>query len=729
MNAAGTAVPSTELVGFKGARVGALGRWLSGGAAVVLLLLATTFPLWQAKLNAPQYPGGLDMIAYGDRVTGDVSEINLLNHYIGMKPLKWNEIPERALWTPGLIAALIAAAVASISRNKLVRRILCTMLWLFPIGVILDIQFRLYQYGHDLDEEAALRVPKFTIWVFGPTKVWNFSTWAWPGIGLIFLLGAAAIVTFGPGIARRIQKGRATSATMAALLLLGVMAAPAMAQEVPHDHDAMIDSEAGPAPIKDAPEKEPEYRNAIHLDVDPSDDLQLVLADIPAGSHVVLAPGIYRGSFKITHPMTLVGERATLDGEGASSVLTISADDVHIEGLAVRNSAPGPVGSPAGIAVRGDDISLSDASVNDSYLGISVEGADGVRIEDSTVTGRGGGGLGDTEHAVSGSRARGTRADMAEGRGDGISLVNSKNVLVAGSSVIKTRDGVYLSFAKNVMLDGNVIADGRYGLHSMYSENLTVASNRVSDNVAGMVMMYGGEMLVIDNHVVDNTSASTGFGLLVKDVATLEAAKNVIEGNRVGIHVEGPPGGTPEGQRFVLNTVALNGVGVAVFPSAIATFSGNSFVENYVQVVPFGGKTAPRVSWVEMGAGNYWSNYRGFDEDDDGLGDTTHRESGLTSRMLDENPGLYALLGSPALGLATSSHERWAPSGVGIEDPLPLIEPHSPQVPALQETSDKSGAALWISLVVFGLAMIALIGGARPRGSVLRGRKLVDEIA
>lgn len=730
MNPTSAAAPSAESARLKGARVETLGRWLSGGVAVMFLLLATTMSLWQAKLNAPQYPGGLDMIAYGDRVTGDVSEINLLNHYIGMKPLKWNEIPERVLWTPALIAAVIAAVIAAISRNKVVRRVLCTFMWLFPVGVIADIQFRLYQYGHDLDEGAALRVPKFTIWVFGPTKVWNFETWTRPGIGLLLLLAAAAVVTFGPTIVPRLRTSEAAPAVMAALLLLGIMAAPAVAQEGTHDHHAMVeDLNSKDGPSKQEPEKERVYRHAIHLDVAAGDDLQKALEEVPLGSHVVLAPGTYLGSFEITRPLTLVGEGATLHGDGSGSVLTISANDVHIEGLVVAHSSPGPVGSPSGIAVRGDDVSLIGVSVTDSYIGISVQGADGVHIEDTTVTGRGGEDLGDTEHAVSESPAPGAREDMAEGRGDGIALVNSKNVLIRGSSVMKTRDGVYLSFAKHVMLDGNVIADGRYGLHSMYSEDLTIASNRLSDNVAGMVMMYGGRVFVIDNHLVDNTSASTGFGLLIKDVATLEVAKNIIEGNRVGIHVEGPPGAMPEDQRFVLNTVALNGVGVAVFPSAIATFSGNSFVENYVQVVPSGGKSAPRVNWIERGAGNYWSNYRGFDEGDDGVGDTPHRESGLTSRMLDENPGLYALLGSPALGLATSSHERWAPSGVGIVDPLPLMEPHSPQVPVLQAGSGKS-AVLWVAMAVLGLAALSLIG-ARPRRSKLslRGRDLVDEIA
>ena len=175
----------------------------AAGVALGLLFVAAQLPLWQATLQAPQYPGGLDMIAYGDHVAGDVSEINILNHYIGMKPLKWADIPERALWVPGLIAAVIAIVVASVTNNKIVRRVMVAGLWLFPVGVLADVQFRLYQYGHDLDEGAALRVPEFTPWVAGPTKIWNFSTVARPGLGVVVLFAIAALVTFAPALARK----------------------------------------------------------------------------------------------------------------------------------------------------------------------------------------------------------------------------------------------------------------------------------------------------------------------------------------------------------------------------------------------------------------------------------------------------------------------------------------------------------------------------------------------
>ena len=656
------------------------GLWIRvacGGAAVMLLLLATRLPLWEATLMAPQYPEGLQMIAYGDRVAGDVKEINLLNHYIGMKPLQWKDIPERALWVPSLIAAAAAIVAAVTVRRGWPRRLAFAALWAFPLGVLADVQFRLSQYGHDLDEAAALRIPEFTPWVVGPTKVWNFQTWARPGLGLVFLLLAAAVVTLGPGIARRINAARVASAGLAVLLLTGVLAAPALAVE------------------------------------EPGIDLQALVDGTPAGGRLVLDRRTYHGSLVISKPLTIVGNDATVHGDGRGNVLTIDADYVRISDLSVANSGPGPVGSPAGIEVTGKEIELTGLSVSESYLGVSVHHASGVTLDRVVVKGRGQGDLGDVEHALEESVHHGSygRDDMPEGRGDGISVLNSKRVSVRNSSVLAARDGLYLSFATDVMLDGNEIRNGRYAIHSMYSRHVTVASNELSSNVAGIVLMYGGPMLVIDNDLADNRSASTGFGLLAKDVAGFEAAKNIIRGNRIGVQVEGPAGASPKEQRFVLNTIALNGVGAAVLPSSAATFTGNSFVENHIQVVPVGGKVADNVRWVDAGAGNYWSSYKGFDRQDDGVGDVPHRESGITARLLAENPSLYALLGSPALNLTATSHEKWAAADSYIVDELPLMEPHSPAVPKSQ--AEGRGGVLLLSSLLAGAALLVL-GAAMP---------------
>jgi hypothetical protein len=73
------------------------------------------------------------------------------------------------------------------------------LLWLIPLGVLADIQFRLYQMGHNMDPAAPFDQEPFTPWVIGKVQVAsNVKTIAWPGEALWCLFGAALLVTFGP---------------------------------------------------------------------------------------------------------------------------------------------------------------------------------------------------------------------------------------------------------------------------------------------------------------------------------------------------------------------------------------------------------------------------------------------------------------------------------------------------------------------------------------------------
>ncbi|HET6615900.1 MAG TPA: hypothetical protein VFH62_08435, partial [Dehalococcoidia bacterium] len=75
--------------------------------AAALLGGALLLPLWKLELVAPQYPTGLVMRAYGYKFVDDpatyyddVREINELNHYIGMAPIK--EVNEMKIFIPGV---------------------------------------------------------------------------------------------------------------------------------------------------------------------------------------------------------------------------------------------------------------------------------------------------------------------------------------------------------------------------------------------------------------------------------------------------------------------------------------------------------------------------------------------------------------------------------------------------------------------------------------------------
>lgn len=182
-------------------------RGAAGLAAIGLLLFAARLPIWRARFSAPQYPQGLDIAAYGNKVEGDLGEINELSHYIGIPPFDFVGMPEMGLWPLVILVAMAAVILAVVSRRHWLRRLACAAVWLIPIGALAEVQFRLWQVGHSVDPLSAIRVAPFTPHVVGHTTMMNFTVYTYPGMALVLIAIAAALVTSAPYVARRLPRG------------------------------------------------------------------------------------------------------------------------------------------------------------------------------------------------------------------------------------------------------------------------------------------------------------------------------------------------------------------------------------------------------------------------------------------------------------------------------------------------------------------------------------------
>ena len=180
--------------------------WAASAVVACVLVVATVFvPLWKMELVAPQYPRGLVMHAYGYKFVGDdaspyedVREINGLNHYIGMKPIK--TAAEMQLFIPGVIALLAGTIIVSFIawQQRWLRRLIVLGFWFMPAFFVADLQYWLWNYGHTMNEEAPLNTGAFTPKVFGVTKVWNFHSETAFEIGFYLMIAAALVITAGP---------------------------------------------------------------------------------------------------------------------------------------------------------------------------------------------------------------------------------------------------------------------------------------------------------------------------------------------------------------------------------------------------------------------------------------------------------------------------------------------------------------------------------------------------
>jgi copper chaperone NosL len=162
--------------------------------AAALLLLSLLFPYWRMTLFAPQYPGGLTAYVYLTHAAGDADEISNLNHYIGMTRLEDAAPLERMFAVPMVgIAAAALAVSALLPRWRLALRIPAIA---FPVGMVADLGYWLWRFGHTLDPAAPIDVDPFMPALVGRGEVMQFSTSAMFGLGFFLALAAAALAIY-----------------------------------------------------------------------------------------------------------------------------------------------------------------------------------------------------------------------------------------------------------------------------------------------------------------------------------------------------------------------------------------------------------------------------------------------------------------------------------------------------------------------------------------------------
>ena len=407
------------------------------------------------------------------------------------------------------------------------------------------------------------------------------------------------------------------------------------------------------------------------------------LARTPSGGTLTVPSGVYGGALVIDRPVTLVGVgNPILAGDGTGTVLTIRAAGTTVRDLTIEGSGPGPVDNPAGVSVQADRVTVKHLHIRDTYTGIWVEGVSDAHILGNVIEGR-------KQVAASGESPRMT-SDTAgmvmgaamPGRGDGVSLYNAIRPVVSGNTISDVRDGIYMEYGSAERLECNSVVRGRYAIHEMYAVDVTVTGNRFTADESGPVMMYGGPVTLQGNVIRDEQSPDTGYGALFLDVSAVRLLRNVIVSDRVGVQIEGPQG-DPQPTAVELNTIALNQVGVGLFPDANAILSQNSLVENTVQVLGLGpdgnGGTS---AWSSHGVGNYWSDYRGYQRPGNAIGQTAEVEGAAAGNLLANDPDLMALASSPSFALLRAVEERMAGQQPVSVDRFPIVDPRSPSLPS-----------------------------------------------
>ncbi len=190
----------------------------------LILLLALIYPLWRIDLVAPQYPEGLRLLIHADKLSGDVEIINGLNHYIGMRTLHVEDFPEFKI-LPGIIIvfSILFILTGIIGKRKLVN-ILLIIFILFGIVAMADFWRWEYDYGHNLDPSAAIKVPgqAYQPPLIGFKQLLNFGAYSIPDIGGWAFVAAGIFLALAVFIEwRAVKRMKKNSYIPLILLLLG----------------------------------------------------------------------------------------------------------------------------------------------------------------------------------------------------------------------------------------------------------------------------------------------------------------------------------------------------------------------------------------------------------------------------------------------------------------------------------------------------------------------------
>jgi nitrous oxidase accessory protein len=389
---------------------------------------------------------------------------------------------------------------------------------------------------------------------------------------------------------------------------------------------------------------------AATLSVKPGDSIQAVVDRAAAGDVIEIQRGHYTGNLLVTRPLTLRGlDRPTISGGLQGDTIRVTAPDVTIEGLIVRDSGDSLLAQNAGIYLRPGShravVRRCDLVYN--LFGLWIEKANDVRIENNLIVGK--------------------REYGSSQRGNGVQLYNTTGARIVGNHISFVRDALYVDVSHHAEFRKNRLHHSRYGTHYMNSYHNLWEDNDSYANRGGLALMEVRDQVVRNNRAWGNTD----HGIMLRTLQDSVIENNVVAGNARGFFIY-----DVEYTRLIGNRVVDNQVGVHLSAGSTRNqVEGNDFVGNREQVRYVGARDE---LWGKD-SGNHWGNYLGWDRDGDGRGDVPYEANDMVDRLIWRHPTARLLLASPAVQTLRLVGRQFPLLRVpSVVDPKPRMRPSQP---------------------------------------------------
>jgi nitrous oxidase accessory protein len=409
------------------------------------------------------------------------------------------------------------------------------------------------------------------------------------------------------------------------------------------------------------------------------------------GDVIQVRAGTYTGNLVLNKQLTVEGIGGpVIHGDGVGSVITITADGCTLRGFIIEHSGGDLTSEDSGILLKSSNNQIEDNELRDILYGIYLYSSH--------------------RNGLRRNRIRGRLELETGGRGAGLHLWDSSDNILEENTISEERDGMYIQSSPGNQIRRNRVLNLRYGLHYMSSDRNVFEDNFFSNNVAGAAIMYSNKIEFRRNAFVSNRGFSS-FGILFQDCSDLLAEENFIVDNATGIFMEALRSTT-----FRRNTIANNDVALQMFSSSDRNvFTENNFINNLSPLQLIGKNTTTK--WSENGRGNFWSDYDGYDLNEDGHGDVPLRIQNVFQYMEGNYPRLRLYLDSPAAqALATSEKTFPILKGSSEIDDAPFMKP----IPLRYEFGDTQSASrfnaglMTTSMLVLTFVAVVMWKGQRP---------------
>lgn len=390
---------------------------------------------------------------------------------------------------------------------------------------------------------------------------------------------------------------------------------------------------------------------AATVQVRSGQDLQAAITAAAPGDTVEVQRGFYRVNLRIDKALTLRGiDRPTLSGGQTGDTIRVTAPDVVIEGLIVRDSGTSLKDQNAGIyiypgahraVVRHNDLTYN-------LFGLWIEKANEVQVLHNTITG--------------------LRDVGSSQRGNGVQLYNTTGARIEGNQISFVRDALYVDVSHHAVFRGNKLHHSRYGTHYMNSYYNLWEDNDTYYNRGGLALMEVRDQVVRNNRAWGNSD----HGIMLRTMQDSVIENNVVAENNRGFFIYDVEYVTLRG-----NLVARNTVGVHLSAGSTRNkVDNNDFIGNREQVRYVGARDE---RWGAEG-GNHWSNYLGWDRDGNGVGDVPYEANDMVDRLTWRHPAIKLLLASPAVQALRLVGQQFPVLRVPtVVDPKPRMQPNQPQ--------------------------------------------------